>query len=84
MIKVTEEQVENKIVKQDFIQPRGTTLTICILTLENGYTVVGTSACVSPETFKELTGRQIARKKAADKVWTLEGYLLAEKLYKDV
>lgn len=57
-----------------------TTLTVCCLTLRNGYTVVGESAAASPENFDEALGRKIARQHARDKIWALEGYLLREKL----
>lgn len=56
-------------------------LTICILSLENGFTVTGESACASPENFYEKIGREIAYKNAREKIWQLEGYLLKEKLY---
>ena len=55
-------------------------LTICVLVLRNGFTVLGTSACVSPEKFDAELGRKIARGKARDQVWPLEGYLLKEQL----
>ena len=56
-------------------------LTICILTLENGFTVTGESACASPENFDKLLGQKIAYENARNKIWQLEGYLLKEKLY---
>lgn len=55
-------------------------LTICILVLKNGFTVTGESACVSPENFDAELGRKIARQKAVDKIWMLEGYLLKDRL----
>lgn len=58
-------------------------LTICILSLENGFTVTGESACASPENFDEKMGREIAYKNAREKIWQLEGYLLKEKLYQN-
>lgn len=57
------------------------TLTFCILTLENGFTVTGESACASPENFNAEIGRKIAYENAREKIWMLEGYLLKEKLY---
>jgi hypothetical protein len=51
-------------------------LTFCVLVLANGFTVVGESACASPENFKPQVGRDIARRNARDKIWALEGYLL--------
>lgn len=57
-------------------------LTFCVLVLKNGFTVTGESACVSPENFNAEMGCKIARRKAVDKIWMLEGYLLTEKLFK--
>lgn len=56
-------------------------LTICILTLENGFTVTGESACASPENFDKLIGQKIAYQNAREKIWMLEGYLLKDKLH---
>ena len=56
------------------------TLTFCILTLENGFTVTGESACASPENFDAEIGKKIAYDNAREKIWSLEGYLLKEKL----
>ncbi|QFT84502.1 hypothetical protein FIU88_05845 [Halomonas sp. THAF12] len=55
-------------------------LTFCVLVLRNGFTVTGESACASPENFDPEIGRRIARQNAREKIWTLEGYLLREKL----
>lgn len=55
-------------------------LTFCVLTLRNGFTVTGESACASPQNFDAGIGRDIAYKNAREKIWALEGYLLKEKL----
>lgn len=55
-------------------------LTICVLVLRNGFTVVGKSACVSPENFDAEMGRKIARQDAVDQMWSLMGYALKERL----
>ena len=55
-------------------------LTLCVLTLKNGFTVVGKSACASPEKFDAELGRQIARQDAVNKIWPLEGYRLRSEL----
>ena len=57
------------------------TLTFCILTLENGFTVTGESACASPENFDAEIGKKIAYQNARERIWMLEGYLLKQKLY---
>ncbi|MBQ1557517.1 MAG: hypothetical protein IIZ69_04945 [Pseudomonas sp.] len=51
-------------------------LTFCVLVLRNGFTVVGESACASPENFDAEIGRKIARQNAVNKVWPLMGYEL--------
>lgn len=62
----------------------GTTLTVCALTLRNGYIVTGESAAASPENFDQAIGRKIARENARNKIWGLEGYLLRENLSRNV
>jgi len=57
------------------------TLTVCVLTLTNGFTVTGESACASPENFNEELGQTIAHANAREKVWGLEGYLLKQRMY---
>lgn len=69
---------EDYFAKEDKSTP---CLTICILTLENGFTVTGESACASPENFDKLIGQKIAYQNAREKIWMLEGYLLKDKLY---
>lgn len=51
-------------------------LTFCVLVLQNGYTVVGHSACASPENFDAEIGRRIARENAVQQIWPLMGYEL--------
>ena len=54
---------------------------MCCLTLQNGFTVTGESACASPENFDAEIGKKIARDNARNKIWMLEGYLLKQKLH---
>lgn len=70
---------ETILAEQYYIFP-GTVLTVCCLTLQNGFNVVGKSAPVSPDNFNEEMGRTIARKDAVNQIWALEGYLLKSKL----
>lgn len=81
MSKVTKEAINAKITDVSFIHLPGTTVTICSITLENGYSVRGESACVDPAGYVESVGRDLAYQNAFDKIWPLEGYLLAEKLH---
>lgn len=78
--RVTPQRIEEvQVAGQYYVFP-GTTVTVCCLTLRNGFTVVGESACASPENFDEELGRKIALKNAQDKIWALEGYALRERL----
>jgi hypothetical protein len=56
-------------------------LTFCVLILKNGFTVVGESACASPENFDAEIGRKIAKANAVQKVWPLMGYTLKQQLF---
>lgn len=55
-------------------------LTICVLVLRNGFTVVGTSACASPENFDAGIGQRVARQDALRQVWPLLGYALRDRI----
>lgn len=79
--RVTNEAIDNLIVAEQYHQFEGTTVTVCCLTLRNGFNTVGESACVSPEGFDAEIGRQLARKEAREKIWLLEGYLLRQMLH---
>jgi hypothetical protein len=59
----------------------GTTTTVCQLRMVNGYTVLGTSACVDPTKYNQALGEKYAYEDAINKCWPLEGYLLAERRY---
>jgi len=78
---VTEEGIKEKIRDTRFVVIEGTTLTLCILTLENGFSVRGESACVDPSHFNQEKGEKNAYEDAFRKLWPLEGYLLAEDMY---
>jgi hypothetical protein len=79
--RVIAEHIESVIVKEDYYVFPGTCLTVCCLTLKNGFNVTGESACASIENFDKELGEKIARKSAVNKIWSLEGYALKERLY---
>lgn len=79
--RVTPERLDEVIAGEDYHVFENSQLTVCCLTLENGFTVTGESACASPENFDAELGRKIARNNAKNKIWMLEGYLLKQRLH---
>jgi len=79
--RITPTRIDEVVVSEDFHVFEDSQLTICCLTLENGFTVTGESACASPENFNAELGRKIAKDNAKNKIWALEGYVLKQKLY---
>lgn len=78
--RLTPDLIESKIVKEEY-HLLTDVLTVCVLTLENGFTVTGESACASPANYNKEIGDRIARDNAKEKIWVLEGYLLKQKLF---
>lgn len=79
--RVTIEEVKAAIVKTEFVVlPDGRT-TICLLTLDNGFSVRGESSCVSKLNFNKQMGETISRDNAIDRVWAYLGFRLADRLH---
>lgn len=76
--RVTIESMEAKVASAEYF--RSKTLTICILTVANGFTIVGKSACASPENYNQALGERYAYDDAFRQIWAFEGYLLREQL----
>ncbi|MFC1059576.1 Gp49 family protein [Pasteurella multocida] len=79
MNKLTKEYLDGLVVKTEYVHQG--LLTICTITLKNGFQLVGTSACVSEDNFNAEIGENIAYKNAFEKLWELEGYLLKQRTY---
>ncbi len=79
--RLTPAKIDETIVGEAFYVFPGTTLTVCALTLRNGFIVTGESAAASPANFDEEIGRKISRDNARNKIWALEGYLLRQGLH---
>lgn len=80
--RLTPEIINSTIKSEDYYVFPGTTLTVCCLTLRNGFNVTGESASASEENFDKEIGEKIAKENARSKIWKLEGYLLKENLSK--
>jgi len=74
------DQILAQIIATQYYQFPGTTVTVCCLTLQNGYNTTGVSACISEDNFNADIGKKIARDNAIQDIWMLEGYLLKEQL----
>lgn len=79
--RITSDDIEAAISEVVYINPGdqlrvghpASVLTLCILVMQNGFTVVGKSACASPENFDAELGRKIARADAVNQCWPLMG-----------
>lgn len=78
--RITPDHITSRIAREQFYRFPGSTVTVCCLTLVNGFNVIGHSAAASPENFDEKIGRDIAYTHARDRIWELEGYLLRQQL----
>lgn len=78
--RLTPQLIDSVIVDINYYIFPKTQLTVCCLTLKNGFTVTGESACVSTENFNKETGERLAFENARNKIWALEGYLLKQKV----
>lgn len=78
--RLTPADIDRTIMHAQYYVFPGTTLTVCCLTLLNGFTVVGESAAASRENFDPVIGQKIAYENARNKIWAFEGYLLKQRL----
>ena len=85
--RVTLEGLEASIKERYFYNmrtnPELQTLTLCVLVLQNGYTVVGKSACANVANFNEDIGNRLAEEDAKRDIWPLMGYALKEEIFKN-
>lgn len=78
--RITPDMLDAEVVREQFHVFEGSCLTVCCLTLKNGFTVTGESACASPDNFDAEIGMKIARSNARDKIWPLLGFRLRDQL----
>lgn len=79
---VTEKMIEEILVNSKIdIQTIFDKCTVVTCQLPNGFVIVESSACVSPENYDEKIGFDICIDRIANKIWELEGYKLQSALY---
>lgn len=77
-LRVLPSDLEEEIVAEQYYVFPGTTVTVCCLTLRNGFTVTGEAACVMPENFDAALGERLARRRAVERLWPLLGFALRD------
>lgn len=80
--RVTEDDINKKIKEKEFTRINST-VTVCNIILDNGFSVRGESACVDPANYNEEIGQHYAEVDARRKLWPLFGFMLAEDLYRE-
>lgn len=70
--KITEKDVFESIVHEQYHR-MGAKTTACLLILNSGFEIVGTSAPIDAEIFDFATGKKFARERAVEKVWEYLG-----------
>lgn len=79
---VTPADINDNIKSVKYFNPTGT-LTICVITLKNGFTVTGESACVDPKKYDKAIGEDFAFQNAFNKAWSFMGYALVDHEHKN-
>lgn len=80
--RLTPELIQSVIKDETYTRLPDSNVTVCQLTLQNGYKVLGINmGSVDPANYDQEIGCEYAYKDAFSKIWQLEGYLLAERLY---
>lgn len=76
--RVTSEMLDANIKEVTYLQHG--LLTICVLTLQNGFMVTGESACADKENFDLDVGKRLAYHNAKQAIWKFMGYELRTQL----
>jgi len=77
MESLTVDFLASQIASAEYINPKPT-LTICILTMQNGLYMTGESATLDPARFDAEIGKRIAYQNAFAKLWQPYGFARAE------
>lgn len=80
--KITPEFLQSQIASVEYRRLAGT-MTHCTITVLNGFTFTGESACVDPNNFDEKEGEKWALEAAKEKMWVPYGFMLKQQLADD-
>lgn len=80
---VTKEHLDNLVAESSVeYAVFGNKLTVAVITLPNKFKVTGEASCVDANNFDKALGEKYALENATEKLWELEGYLLANDLHR--
>lgn len=80
---VTKDQLDDLVAKSNVeYAVFGNKLTVAVITLPSNFKVTGEASCVDANNFDKELGEKYALENAVEKLWELEGYLLAERLHR--
>lgn len=80
---VTKESLDNLVARSNVeYAVFGNKLTVAVITLPTNFKVTGEASCVDANNFDKALGEKYALENAVEKLWELEGYLLANDRYR--
>lgn len=82
--RITPELVNEQIKITQFWRVPNSTVTVCALTMQNNFVLVGKSAAASFANFDEEIGKSLALADAREQIWSHLGYKLRDDLYTKV
>ena len=81
-IRVTKEKIENMMsTAKTTVYTAFDKCTIVAMQFENGFILVGSSACVDPANYDIKLGAKYAKEHIENQLWQLEGYALQKKVH---
>lgn len=78
--RVTETSIRAKIDRVEYWNPPGSTFTVAVIFMVNGFCFVGKSGAADARAFDAEIGKRFAFEDALKQIWSHEGYLLREHL----
>ena len=81
--RVSLEYIESRIKGVEYINPDCLpSMTIAVVSYENGSTFIGKSAPADPDNYDKPLGEKFAYEEAVRQIWPMEGFALREGLHK--
>ncbi len=75
---VSTESADAAIKAEHYHHFEGTTVTVCVIELVNGFTVIGKGACANPGNFDAELGKELARDDAYNQIFPHLAFMLCE------